>query len=336
MATRGLRVAVTGATGALGTEVLGVLDASQLRIGQLITVAGEASLGEDIEFQDEIVSVDTELPALHGLDLVINCAPAAESGEIVRAALRAEVPCVDASGAFAEHAEVPLAWAASGRAIERAPLLAAPADAALVWLPVLQALEGVGELVRVTGTVLEAASASGRAGIDALSLESLALFNQQEIPEDAGIGRPLAFDCHPTSGDAGAQGRHREQLLSDVIGRELTPAPKVSARWIQVPTFLGQASSLCVEFASAPDAAAAREQLAKASGLELWEGGGEGPNLRAVSGREVVVVSAPDADAATPNALRLWAMADLLRLAAYNAIALAAGLLEAEAPARPH
>lgn len=327
MATRGVRLCITGATGALGTEVLSALDAGRLPIARLVAVAGERSLGSEIEFQGELVPATPELPALQGLDLLINCAPPAAAPDIARAALRAEVPCIDCSGAFAQRPEVPLAWAVPGDRVEPAPLLAAPVDAALVWLPLLRALVPLGAPARVRATILEGASASGRAGIEALTRESLALFNSQERSEEEWQGPPLAFDCRPTSGEPIAGRRARESALAAVLARALDPAPAVSARWIQVPVFVGQISSLAISWDRAVDAGEAALQLAKAPGVELWSAGEEGPSLRAVAGRDVVVASRPEPDAAQPGALLLWAAGDLLRLAAANAAALAAGWL---------
>jgi aspartate-semialdehyde dehydrogenase len=328
MATRGLRLGVTGATGALGTEVLSALDAARVPIAQLVAVAGERSLGAEIEFQGQLVSVAPELPPLHGLDLLINCAPPAATPDIVRAALRAEVACIDCSGAFALRSEVPLAWAAGGDPVMRAPLLAAPADAALVWLPLLRALAGLGAIAQVRGTILEGASASGRAGIDALTRESVALFNSQELDEEEQQGPPLAFDCRPTSGEPAEDGRRaREAALATVLARAFDPAPAISARWIQVPAFVGQVSALAIAWDRAVDAEEAALRLAKAPGVELWSDAGEGPNLRAVAGRDVVVASRPEPDVAQPGALRFWAVGDLLQLAAVNAAALAAAWL---------
>jgi aspartate-semialdehyde dehydrogenase len=352
-ATRGVRLCVTGATGALGTEVLAALDAVRLPIAQLLAVAGERSLGTELDFQGELVPATTELPALHGLDLVIHCGPAAAAPDVARAALRAEVPCIDCSGAFAQRSEVPLGWGARG---ERAPLLATPVDAALIWLPLLHALVPLGAIASVRATVLEGASASGRAGIEALTRESLALFNSQELSEEESPGPPLAFDCRPTSGErAAGGGRAREAALAAVLARVLDPAPAVSARWIQVPVFVGQFCALTVTWDRRVDAAEAARQLAKAPGVELWEAasfaqraqvsrsepqasedhrvgerspsGVEGPNLRAVAGRDVVVTSHPEPDTAEPRALFLWAAGDVLCLAAANAAALAAALV---------
>jgi aspartate-semialdehyde dehydrogenase len=322
MATRGARIAVVGATGALGTEVLTALDATHLPIGQLVAVAGEASLGCNIEFQDEIVPVETELPGLQGLDLVICCAPPAVALEVARAALRAEVPCIDASGAFVSRAEVPLLWASGGDLVGPAPLLASPVDAALAWLPWLRALSGDAAPSAVQATVLESASSLGRRGIDALTAESLALFNQQELPEPVPGTAPLAFDLYPRGGE-------REAALRESLGRLLPAAPLVSAFWVQTPVFVGQASSLRVVWERPVEAARVADQLAKARGVELWSGEGDGPNLRAVSGRDVVLVGPPRPDPTDPTALHLFLVADVLRLAAGNVAALAAATLEA-------
>jgi aspartate-semialdehyde dehydrogenase len=327
-ATRGVRLCITGATGALGNEVLTALDAAHLPIAQLVAVAGERSLGAELDFQGELVPTSSELPALHGLDLVIHCGPAAAAPDVARAALRAEVPCIDCSGAFAQRVEVPLGWSASGERSDPAPLYSAPVDAALVWLPLLHALAPLGAVASMRATILEGASASGRAGIDALSRESIALFNSQEPSEDDTPGAPLAFDCRPTSGERAAGGRRaRESALSAVLARVQAPAPAVSARWIQVPVFIGQVSALTLVWDRPVDAAEAALLLAKAPGVDLWNAAEEGPNLRGVTGRDVVVASHPEPDAAEPGALFLWAAADLLRLAAANAAALAAALV---------
>ena len=91
MASAGVRVGIVGATGALGGEVLRAVEASQMRVREVVAVATDRSLGSDIEFEGEAVPVLAELPSLRGLDLVVLCAPAHVSLEVAREALRAEV-----------------------------------------------------------------------------------------------------------------------------------------------------------------------------------------------------------------------------------------------------
>jgi aspartate-semialdehyde dehydrogenase len=327
VSTPGLRIGLVGATGALGGEVLAALDASGLRIAEIVPVATDRSLGEDLEFQGELHPIVAERPSLKGLDLIFCCAPPAASLEWVREALRAEVPCIDCSGSLGDQSDVPLRAAAlpPPPSSEGAPVVATPSGAVLAWSLALAPLHRRAGVRRVVGTVLETAGASGRNGIAALSLQSLALFNQQELPEEEeDLQRPLAFDCHPSLGAVEEDGRSlRERELEAGIRRLLDAEFPVAATVTQVPAFVGQAGTLSIELVEELDVKEAEDHLAQAEGVELWSRDGEGPNLRAASGRDVVLVGRVRKDASVEHGLQLWLAADVLRLSAVNAVALA-------------
>jgi aspartate-semialdehyde dehydrogenase len=331
MTSRGVRIGVLGATGALGSEVLAALDASRLRVAEIVPVATEGSLGEEIEFQDEGYAVVTEVPSLRGLDLVFCCAPPDPSLVWVREALRAEVPCIDCSGALLDSDEVPLRAAAlpAPPGAEGVPVVATPDAAVLAWALALAPLHRAASVRRVVGTVLEAASAAGREGIAGLSGESLALFNQRDAPDTSAFGRPLAFDCHPTLEVPDEDGHApRERALRRGLARLLGPSVEVAATVAQVPAFVGQASALAVETERPLDAKEAEDYLAQAPGVEVWAHGPEGPNLRGAAGRDVVLVGRVRPDRSAPNGLLLWLAVDALRLTAANAVALAVARLQ--------
>jgi aspartate-semialdehyde dehydrogenase len=331
MSRPGVRIAVVGATGALGGEVLAALDASGLAIAELIPVATSASLGADVELRGEVWPVVAELPELRGLDLVVCCTPAAAALDSVRAALRAEVPCIDCSGSLADRDDVPLRVAdlPGSSAGGAEPVVATPAGAVLAWSLALAPLHRAAGVRRVVGTVLETAGASGREGIASLSVGSLALFNQQELPDDAAAGRPLAFDCHASIGEIGADGRSAaERALEAGIRRLLGADIRVAATIAQVPAFVGQASALAIETQRPLDPKQAEDLLARASGVSLWTRGAEGPNLRAAAGGDRVLVGRVRSDPTVPGGLQLWLAADVLRLAAANAVALAVARLQ--------
>jgi aspartate-semialdehyde dehydrogenase len=329
MSGAAVRIALVGATGALGGEVLAELEACGLPIAELIPVATDASLGADIELRGEVWPVVSEAPALQGVDLLMCCTPAAAALDWVRAALRASVPCIDCSGSLADRDDVPLriaALAAPDRD-DAAPVVATPSGAVLAWSLALAPLHRAAGVHRVVGTVLETAGAGGRDGIAALSAGSLALFNQQEIP-DAGTGRPLAFDCHPSTGFAGEDGRSApERALEAGIRRLLGADIRVAATVAQVPAFVGQASALAIETRRALEPKQAEDLLARADGVELWSGGAEGPNLRGAAGRDRVLVGRVRCDPSVETGLQLWLAADVLRLSAVNAVALAVARL---------
>ena len=124
-----LRIVVFGATGALGQELIEQLAESDWPIAELVGVASEASAGSDLEFRGEALDVEHKWPVLSGRDLVFACTPAAVGLEVVREALRAEVPCVDCSGALASQEEIRPVFGGKGldadaSALESAPLLA--------------------------------------------------------------------------------------------------------------------------------------------------------------------------------------------------------------------
>lgn len=179
-----LRVAVVGATGAVGAEVLALLQSRRFPLQEVLPIATERSLGETVELLGHEMPVVTEAVRLEGLDLVLLCAPRGEALAWVRAALEQGVPCIDLSGAAAATDEVPLLDALREPTADALaqPLLASPGGAALAWSRVLGPIDEAAGVRRVVATTLEAASGAGRAGVSALEAETLALFNQQEPP----------------------------------------------------------------------------------------------------------------------------------------------------------
>jgi aspartate-semialdehyde dehydrogenase len=310
MAEGGVRIGLLGATGALGGEVLAALDASPIRVAGIVPVASDRSLGEDIEFQDEIYPVETSWPRLENLDLVFCCAPVEPSLEVVRRALRARVPCVDCSGALIGESGVPVGVAALADAADaRSPVVSAPAGPALPWSLVLAPLHAAAGVTRVVGTVLEAASVLGR-------------------PSPEAAGRPLAFDCLPAVGIVGVDGTTpRESEVGPGLRRILATDLETVVSVIQVPAFVGQASQLMLETERPLDPKQARDALSSAPGVECWVHDAEGPNLRAVAGRVTVVAGRIRPAPSARGGLLLWIAADMLRLAAANAVALAAARL---------
>ena len=332
MARSGYRIGVVGATGSLGGEVLAALDASSLPVGLVRVIATDASLGTDIEFQGEIYPVETEL-SLAGLDAVISCAPPEASLACVREALRAEVSCIDGSGALLASQEVPLVAAGlPGQApAAGAPLVSSPPGPALAWAPVLAPLHERAGIRVVTATALEAASAAGRGAIDVLYAESVSLFNHEDPPEPEVIGQPLAFDSLPVVGALEDDGHSLyEQTLALGLGRLLTPDLSVRVTAAHIPAFVGHAASLVIDTEAPLDAKEAQEILSEAPGVEVWDHESRGPNLRAAAGRDVTLVGrvrSTSGDETPAGGLSLWLAADLLRLAGHNAVRLLEGLL---------
>ncbi len=323
MATAGFRLGVVGATGALGTELLEVLQSSSIPIAEMVPIATDRSLGNEVDFQGESFSVETDMAGLMGLDLMFLCAPASASLDYIRKALGAQVACIDLSGALSGSEDVPVRIAGYGSVTADMPLIAVPKGASLSWAMVLQPLVGLG-LKRVVGTLLESASTSGRHGIETLYGESVALFGQSDAPESEVFERPVAFDLIPGLGECDADGlvpaeRQLVEDLSQLLGNDVSLAVTV----VQVPVFVGQGTALSIEFERSVDVVEVSQRLEKAPGIELWKRDHPGPTTRNVAGRDRVVVGRIRADPSSARCIQLWFAADPLRLAASHAVQLA-------------
>lgn len=323
----GLRIGVAGASGTLGREVLSVLADRRFPIQELKAFATERSVGEEIDFGgEEGFTVEAAPKTLRGLDMLLVCTPPGVALDLVREALQSEVPCIDCSGAMAASPEVPLYVAdlCAPSVIKDVPLVAQPAGVALAWSHVLAAIEGAAGIERITGTVLYSASRVGRAGIEALSSETLSLLNQQELPPIGVFPSQVAFDSFAiaAAGNEDLSADCEADLVRDVR-RLVAPEVAISVSGVQVPTFAGDGSSLAVETKNALSLDHVLELFQKAPGLEVWGADEVGPSTRDTAGRDVAVVGRVRKDPSIQNGLLLWVAADTLRLAAVNAAKIA-------------
>lgn len=340
------RLVVFGVTGQLGQELLERLDESDWPISELAGIASTDSIGESFEFRGEDLNVLAESPPLKGWDLVFICTRGVSVLEIVRECLRAEVACIDMTGALSSRTEVPMpislpaiggkAGASSGvdDPIAAAPFISVPCATTLAWGAVLEAIGSAANVSRVVGTVLSSAAAHGRNGLVALSEESMALFNQSDPPPPGPAGQAVAFDVVPGGGiDC-------DRLTSE-LARVFGDGLRVGVASVQVPTFVGEGASLVVELASPLERAALEALLEAQVGLSLVaagpgsrglevvgeeESGLAGPTLRDTTGVDEVLVGRiePDPSLSAGHGWRLWIACDPLRVVSGQAIRIAA------------
>jgi aspartate-semialdehyde dehydrogenase len=323
---RGLRIAIAGASGTLGRELLSVLSDRRFPVQEIKPFSTDQSIGEEVDFGGETFAIEPAPKTLRGLDLLLICTPTTVALDLVRTALHEEVTCIDCSGAMAGSPEVPLYVAdlCAPDLIRDAPVIASPAGVALAWSHVLAAIEGAAGIERVLGTVLYSASRVGRAGIDALSSETLSLLNQQEAPPHDVFPSQVAFDCFALPGVRAQDGAApcERDLIRDV--RRLVAVDlAISVSAIQVPTFAGDGSSLAVETKRPLSLDQANEVFQKTPGLEVRYEDEVGPSTRETAGRDVAVVGRVRSDPSIENGILLWVTADTLRLAAVNAARIA-------------
>ena len=328
MAHRGPRVAVIGATGTLGSDLVDVLAEREYPVAELIPVATEGSLGEEVDLQGASRAVLTGDVPLRGVDVVFLCLPAEAAAPWIKQALEAKVPCIDLSGSLAGRDDVPVVAAdllASSDAL-RHPLVSGPPGPALALALALAPLHARFGLRRVLGTVLESTSSAGREGIRSLEAEVVALFNHEELPESTVFAGPIAFDCvpeleHPPDLYGPGDG---EASLVAVLHRLLGEAVPTSLTRVRVPTFAGLGASLALETRDPAAPELVRDLLLKAAAVELWDPDAAGPSTRDAVSRASVLVGRVRRDPSAPGGgLLLWISADPVRLAASNAVRIA-------------
>jgi aspartate-semialdehyde dehydrogenase len=325
-AREGLRVAVIGATGTMGSDLLSVLEARRFPISELIPVATERSLGRVVEIHGHSIPVETELSSLRSLGLVFVCVPGREAFQWVRAALHAEVPCIDLSGAMEGAQEVPLLVAnlQPDPVDLLQPVIATPAGPTLAWSLVLEPIHRYAGLRRVIGTAFEAVSGAGSAGIESLRAEAIALFGQLEAPASTVFPHGIAFNCIPMVGEAGEDAQTgAEEALARGLRRILGAELPVAVTAVRVPTFSGAGASIAVEVAENLSAAELRELLAKSPGVSLPGEAMPSPTILEATESESVLVGRIRRDSSSERGLLLWLAADPVRLAASNAVRLA-------------
>jgi aspartate-semialdehyde dehydrogenase len=318
-----LRVAVVGATGTLGRELIEQLAERRFPIQELVPIATERSLGEAVEWLGHELPVVTE-HTLAGLDLVFLCTPPAAAPEWLRAALVARATCIDCSGAGAAREEIPLLdpeRAATAAALA-SPVLALPSPAALALARVVSALKGGSAVTRAIATLCESASSAGRAGVDALQAETIALFAQQDPPEDSPFTHGVAFDALPAAGPIGVGDLTASEAAAARDFARLAPGVRAAFTALRVPAFSGLGMQLTLELEPLLAPEAIEKLLDEASGTRTF-GSPAGPSLRDASGEADVLVGRVRSDPTRVNGALLWLALDPVRVTAQAAVRLA-------------
>lgn len=284
------RIVVFGATGHVGEELIGQLDAHAWSRTELLGVASPTSEIAEFEFLGEALDVEREWPALRESDLVFVCTPPGVALDIVRQALRAQATCIDCSGVMHSQPEVPLPvrsedWLPESGLV-RAPIVSVASPATLVCAPIIEAFAESAPIQRLVGSVLQSASALGRAGLVALSEESIALFNQSDDPDVGPAGQTVAFDVIPRGAD--------EERLAAELERAFGDGLRVDLACVRVPSFLGEGLALNLEFAQPLSDEAFRKIM---DGLRSFQIVEEGPGSRGL-----VAVDGGDTDEASASA----------------------------------
>lgn len=327
-----LTVAVVGATGLVGREILAVLEERGFPVGRLVPLASKRSAGESVTFGGGQHAVGLAGPeAFAGVDLVLMSAGGEVSRALAPAAVAHGAWVVDNSSAFRMDADAPLVVPEVNAAVlataTRPKIVANPNCSTIQVVVALAALHGEARLTRVVASTYQAVSGRGQIGVDELSEQVGALWRQQEVQAKA-FAKRIAFNCLPQIDALSADGHSFEETKMVQETRKIFDAPAlpVLATCVRVPTFNGHGVSVTAWFERPVARARALELLRAAPGVLLVDDAEHNvyPTALEAEGQDATLVGRVRDHADEPHALSLWCVADNLRKgAATNAVQIA-------------
>ena len=337
-----MKIAVVGATGAVGTEMLSVLEGARLEIDELVPIASPRSAGRRLSFRGSEAEVRTlGAGVFEDVDIALFDVPDEVSEQWSPVAARTGAVVVDNSAAWRMDPAVPLVVPeVNPEAIHDRPrgIIASPNCTMLALIVPVGALHKHARLKRLVFSSYQAASGAGKGGVDEL-WEQLQRAVKEPEPVVQGQARgvlsrgevfahPLALNVIPQIGSVRANGYTSEELKVGDETRKVLGLPDlpVSATCVRVPTMVGHGVSVHAEFEDPISADEARSILSSADGVELLDDPSTGvyPTPLEAAGRDPCYVGRIRGDLHDPRALQMFCVADNLRKgAALNTVQIA-------------
>ena len=329
-AKKSYHVAIVGATGAVGNELLRVLERRAFPVAQLLPLCSERSAGGSVSFRGEhIVARQLSAESFSGVDLAFFSAGGNISRDYARIAQRAGAIVIDNSSVFRMELGVPLVIPEINGADVRGHrgLIANPNCTTAVALMALYPLHRAFGVRRVIAASYQAVSGSGARAITELRLQvEAAAKNQPPLAEI--YPHPIAFNLLPHVDSFLPNGYTKEEMKMQNEGRRIMHLPefRASVTCVRVPVYRAHSVAVSAQFERTVSVEQAHEVLAKAPGLELVD---EPQNNRypmplSTAGKDNCEVGRVRLDCAFENGLSFWVSGDqLLKGAALNAVQIA-------------
>ncbi len=319
-----MRVAVLGATGAVGRTMLQVLDERRFPVDELVPLASERSRGQVLRWRDRDWTVDVPSPAaFRGVDIALFSAGGPRSKEWAPVAAELGAIVVDNSSAWRMDPEVPLVVPEiNGRRAQHPPkgIVANPNCSTIQLVLALEGLRRAGGLTRLVASTYQSVSGAGQKGIEALRAE----LTGRASPRSPFPG-PIAGNVIPWIGPRDEQGWNEEEDKMRNESRKILELPElpVAATCVRVPVEIGHAIAATVELERPLSIPEARSALAAMPGVEVAPDDRD-PLPRDIAGHDVVRVGHLRSDRDLERVLHFWVVGDNLRKgAATNAVQIA-------------
>jgi aspartate-semialdehyde dehydrogenase len=324
------RVAILGATGAVGTELLELLENRNFPLSELKLLASPRSAGRTLPFKGEQLPVEpVEEGAFENVDIVLASAGGSTSKQWAHKAVAAGAVVIDNSSAFRMDPQVPLVVpevnpeaAANHRGIIANPNCTTILMSVAVW-----PLHKVAPVQRIVAATYQSASGAGARAMEEMKAQAQAILDGK-TPKTEIFPYPLAFNLFPHNSPLNDQGYCEEEMKMVNETRKIfgAPALRVSATCVRVPVLRAHSEAINLEFDQPFSVAKAREILSEAPGVELVEDWQANyfPMPFEATGKDDVLVGRIRQDISHPCGLELWLSGDQIRKgAALNAVQIA-------------
>jgi aspartate-semialdehyde dehydrogenase len=328
----GFKVAVVGATGNVGREILTTLAERNFPADEIVALASSASIGKEVSYgEDEILKVQTlDTFDFRGIDIVLSSPGSKVSATFAPRATRAGAVVIDNTSCFRMEPDVPLVVPeVNPQAIagyEKRGIIANPNCSTIQMVVALKPLHDLARIRRVVVATYQSVSGAGRAAMDELFSQTRSIYVNDPIKPEQ-LTKQIAFNVIPHIDVFMDDGATKEEWKMAVETRKiLDPDIAVTATCVRVPVFIGHAEAVNVEFERPLSEDRARAALRDAPGVVVLDHrADEGYVTPAeAAGEDAVYVSRIRRDPTVPHGLNLWVVADNLRKgAALNAVQIA-------------
>jgi len=324
------RVAVVGATGAVGAEMMEILEERKFPVDTLLPLASARSAGETVVFQGQDVTIE-ELTkdSFVGIDIALFSAGAEVSREYAPIAAQSGAVVIDNSSAWRMDKDVPLVVPeVNPHDVEHhRNIIANPNCSTIQMVVALKPLHDRVRIKRIVVTTFQAVSGTGKEAMDELMDECRDLLSFRDA-EPKVYPYQIAFNCLPHIDDFLPSGYTKEEMKLVNETRKIMgdASIQVTATTVRVPVYVGHSEAINIEMEQKLTANEARALLSTAPGVMLYDDPEHKiyPMPLDVAGKDEVYVGRIREDESIPNGLNLWVVADNLRKgAATNAVQIA-------------
>jgi aspartate-semialdehyde dehydrogenase len=331
-----MKVAIVGVSGAVGQELLKILDERNFPADELLLFGSERSAGKKYTFKSKQIEVKllAHNDDFKGVDIVFASAGAGTSKEFEKTITKYGAVMIDNSSAFRMDADVPLVVPeVNAKDALDAPrnVIANPNCTTIQMVVALKAIEDISHIRRVYVSSYQSASGAGAAAMDELVQQYTELVEGKPVTVNK-FAYQLAYNVIPQIDVFTDNGYTKEEMKMFNETRKIMHSDvEVSATCVRVPVMRAHSESIWAETEKPVSVEQAKEAFAKAQGVVLMDNPAEKvyPMPLMLAGRDEVFVGRVRSDLTNPNGIAFWTVSDQIRKgAALNAVQIAEYLIE--------